>query len=355
MAHWPGRDVDDVAALDTLLHPFRIGALAWPASGRVLFLGARLGRGLPAEAGGWAMEQPFKPHALQLESAGFASVPIMAEQEFDLVLVLVPRQRLEARGLLARALRCTRPGGVLACAAANNEGARSAERDLARLAGPVQSLSKHKGRVFWLRPTGSTDSAALAREWALFEEPRAIAGGQFLSQPGLFSWDRIDPASALLAECLPANLRGHGADLGAGSGYLSSELVRRCTAITALDLYEADARALALAKHNLAALPARSPPLRLDFRWHDVASGLPGSYDFIVSNPPFHEGRADLPALGCAFISAAAQALRPGGSFWMVANRHLPYEAALERDFAAVRVSIVREGFKVIEATKAKA
>ena len=355
MTHWPGCDVDDVAALDTLLHPFQIGAIAWPAGGRVLFLGARLGRGLPAEAGRWAMEQPFKPYAQQLASAGLASLPFIAEQEFDLVLVLVPRQRLEARGLLARALRCTRPGGVLACAAANNEGARSAERDLVRLAGPVQSLSKHKGRAFWLRRDDSTDAAALAREWAMLEEPRAIAGGQFMSQPGLFSWDRIDPGSALLAECLPANLHGHGADLGAGSGYLSSELVRRCAAITALDLFEADARALALARQNLAALPARSPPLRLDFHWHDVASGLPGSYDFMISNPPFHQGRADLPELGRAFISAAAAALRPGGSFWMVANRHLPYEAALERGFAAMRVLTVRDGFKVIEATKANA
>src|SRR3546814_1432619 len=41
------------------------------------------------------------------------------------------------------------------------------------------------------------------------------------------------------AEHLPADLHGHAADLGAGGGYLSVELLQRCPGITALDLFEA--------------------------------------------------------------------------------------------------------------------
>ncbi|KAG0921461.1 hypothetical protein G6F32_015094 [Rhizopus arrhizus] len=66
----------------------------------------------------------------------------------------------------------------------------------------------------------------------------------------VFAWDRIDPASALLAEHLPADLAGRAAALGAGYGYLSRELLERCPKITALDLYEAEQRALALALHG---------------------------------------------------------------------------------------------------------
>ncbi len=43
----------------------------------------------------------------------------------------------------------------------------------------------------------------------------------FLSRPGVFAWDRIDPASALLAEHLPADLAGRAADLGAGYGFVA--------------------------------------------------------------------------------------------------------------------------------------
>jgi 16S rRNA (guanine1207-N2)-methyltransferase len=72
-------------------------------------------------------------------------------------------------------------------------------------------------------------------------------------------------------------------------------------------------------------------------------------------NPPFHVGRSDAPELGRAFIAAAARALRPGGRLWLVANRHLPYEAALAGAFAFVNVLADAQGFKVITARKESA
>ncbi len=193
------------------------------------------------------------------------------------------------------------------------------------------------------------------RQWALLDAPRPIADGRFLSRPGLFAWDRIDAASALLASCLPTDLAGKGADLGAGFGYLSAEVLARCPGVIAMDLYEAEARALDLARLNLAAPGEPAPSARLAFHWHDVTAGLADRYDFIVSNPPFHQGRADQPELGRAFIAAAAAALKPRGRLWLVANRHLPYEAELAQGFTSVRTVREQDGFKVIEAIKAAA
>ena len=92
-----------------------------------------------------------------------------------------------------------------------------------------------------------------------------------------------------------------------------------------------------------------------EFFWHDVTQGLPRRYDAIVSNPPFHEGRADQPELGRAFIEAAADALEARGEFWLVANRHLPYESTLARRFGVVRNVAEHGGFKVIAATQVRA
>ena len=192
--------------------------------------------------------------------------------------------------------------------------------------------------------------AALADEWTQRDAPRAIADGRFLSRPGLFAWDRIDAASALLAAHLPADLAGRGADLGAGYGFLAAEVLARCPGVTAMDMYEAEARALELSRENLGGHAQRAA---LGFHWHDVTRGLPRHYDFIVSNPPFHQGRADQPELGRAFIAAAAAALDPGGRLRLVANRHLPYESALSEGFSTVRVVADEQGFKVIEAIKA--
>ena len=41
-----------------------------------------------------------------------------------------------------------------------------------------------------------------------------------------------------------------------------------------------------------------------------------------------------------------------GGVLWMVANRHLPYEAELNAAFARVRPAADKGGYKVFEAVK---
>lgn len=331
--------------------PFEAGLLDFGPD--VLFLQARAGACLPPGARQWNCEQGFRPEADALERAGLASLPRVADSSHARVLLLLPRQRDWSRALLARGLAKLGPDGVLVASLANNEGARSAEADLSRLAGSVHSLSKNKCRVFWVTTPAANIDRDLLATWLALDSPRPIADGRFLSRPGLFAWDRIDDASAMLAACLPDDLRGRGADLGAGFGFLASEVLRRCPAVSSLDLFEADHGALELARQNLDRSDHANPNAKRGFYWLDVSRGLPGRYEFIVTNPPFHQGRADLPQLGRAFIAAAAQALLPGGRLWLVANRHLPYEAALASGFAKVRVVEVRDGFKVIEAVKA--
>jgi len=342
----------DDPALQSLMLPIADGTLAWPREG-ALFLRARDGwplheRPLP----GLACEQSFKPDADALQRSGLA-VREPGDDTWSLVLVLPPRQRDEARALFANALARLHPGGIVVASMPNDAGAKSGEADLARIAGPLVSRSKHKCRVFWTRPGAGGGDAGLAAQWRLLDAPRPIAGGRFTSRPGVFAWDRIDPASALLAEHLPQDLQGRAADLGAGYGYLSIELLQRCPGITALDLYEAEGRALELARTNLAPFARRISPT---FHWHDVTAGIPERYDVIVSNPPFHaQGSAERPDIGRRFIAVAAEALRPGGRLWLVANRHLPYESVLDASFGSTRLVAQRDGFKVVEAIKSAA
>lgn len=351
------------AALDALLLPFADGTLAREAG--ALFLRARAGAALdPQDWPGLACESVFKPDAEALQRAGFTVTDGLAEGSGDrapadidgdagarpLVLLLPPRQRDEARAAFAEALARAAPGAYVVASVANDAGAKSAEADFARIAGPVSTRSKYKCRVFWARAGQAGADPALAAQWRGLDAPRRIEGGRFLSRPGVFAWDRVDPASALLARHLPSDLAGRAADLGAGYGYLSAELLERCPGVTALDVFEADARALALARHNLA---GHAPRVALGFHWQDVTAGIATGYDVLVSNPPFHvpDGR-ERPDVGRAFIAAAAQALRPGGRLWLVANRHLPYEETLGAGFGEVRLVAQEGGFKVVEAVK---
>ena len=337
-------------ALDALMLPFTDGSLDWPEDGALL-LGAREGAALQRQPWpGLVCEQDFKPEVDALQAAG-RDVRLPDDGRWPLVLVLPPRQREHARAVFAGALARLRPGGLLVAAMANDEGARSGEGDLAQLVGPVASKSKFKCRVFWARPGAEAAGSALAQAWRALDAPRPVVDARFTSRPGLFAWDRVDIASELLAEHLPADLAGRAADLGAGYGFLSAELLRRCAGITTLHAYEGDARACALLPGNLASFAGR---VAIDVRWHDVTSGLPERYDVVVTNAPFHaQSRAERPDIGRAFIAAAATALEPGGRLWMVANRHLPYEEELAAGFGQSRVVAQRSGFKIVEAVRA--
>ncbi|WP_426689672.1 class I SAM-dependent methyltransferase [Rhodanobacter ginsengiterrae] len=339
------------AALAALFVPFQTHELILPADGSVLFLRARAGVSLREMAqAGWLCEQSFLPFADELGRNGLRVGEPAIDEKFSLVLLLPPRQRDEARALFARALMHLKPGGCVLAAMPNAEGAKSGEADLAKLAEPVQHLSKHKCRVFWSTPQAGGIDQGLLAQWRALDAPRQIVDG-YVSRPGLFAWDRIDRASALLAQHLPADLHGSVADLGAGYGYLACQVAARCPRVQALDLYEAEARALEPARINLARAKRESGrELAVTVYWCDVSRGLAQRYDAIVSNPPFHQGRADLPELGRAFIVSAAEALQPGGRLLLVANRHLPYEAVLAARFHEVRTLVVQEGFKVIEA-----
>ncbi len=330
--------------LDTLLLPIEDGRVSWP-DGPALFLRARYGHALnDAPRDRLICAQTFKPAVDTLSRAGF-TLRGDDNDAYDLTLVLPQRQRDENRALLARAVASTRDGGVVLAAASNVEGAKTLEGDLAALTGGVDSLSKHKCRAFWSRIDAAKIDRDLLEAWIAADAPRDIGG--YMSRPGVFSWDRIDAGSKLLIEHLPHDLSGRVADLGAGFGYLAKEVLTLCPGVTHIDLYEAEQRALDMARVNLEPFGDRASGY-----WADVTRGIEGEYDAIISNPPFHTDRADRHELGQAFIKTAAAALKRGGVFLMVANRHLPYEETLKSAFKSVTVLTETGAYKVFWAVK---
>ena len=310
------------AALETLMLAFSAEeGLAVPP--RALFIGAEPHAELKewSELTGW---QPLKPRAAAWERAGFLRSEDLPAGKWSLVLVMPGKSRDEALFWFALARNRLEPGGKLVVAMPNTAGASRFEKELSKATGNITSLQKHKCRAFYATEDGSWNEA-LFDEWRALGEPRQIPDTDFTVEAGIFSSDHIDPGSQLLVDYLPAHLRGTVADLGAGWGFLSDAVLRRCPGITQLDLFEADARALDCARKNLA-----HHPREIAFHWHDVTTGLPRTYDAIVMNPPFHTGQATDVDLGRAFLKVAAASLNRGGKLLLVANRQLPYEAALE-------------------------
>jgi 16S rRNA (guanine1207-N2)-methyltransferase len=258
------------------------------------------------------------------------------------VTMLAPPATAERRHVLALALRALKPGGKLVAAAPKDKGGSRLRKELEAFGCAVNEEGRRHHRICTVRrpdaPVGLDEAIAQGA-------PRLDPDLGLWTQPGVFSWDRIDPGSALLIAHLPA-LAGKGADLGAGLGLLA-HAVLASPRVEHLTLVDLDGRAVEAAKRNVA-----DP--RAEIRWADVrAIGItPASLDFVVMNPPFHDAGTEDKQLSQTFIRQAASLLRKGGTLWLVANRHLPYEALLTELFRTATPRADQGGFKVIEAVK---
>lgn len=291
--------------------------------------------------------QGFRPAFLALERAGHAVTPRAEGNGFTMTLVLCGRHRRQNEGWIAEAVERTGSGGLIVVAGGRTDGIDALRRKLARAGALGGQLAKHHATAFWFaRPAEPANLLA-----ALSGEERQPVAGRFATAPGMFSADHVDPGSALLAASLPDGLAGEAADFGAGWGYLAAELARRAPGLRRIDLYEADFEAADAARRNMAGLAGDGPAFEVF--WHDLlGESVLRGYDVIVSNPPFHAGRAAQPELGQGMIRAARKALKPGGRLFLVANRQLPYEKVLGEVFAQSGELRRDGGFKVLWARR---
>ncbi|MBO6717798.1 MAG: class I SAM-dependent methyltransferase [Rhizobiaceae bacterium] len=328
------------------LHPFETGMVDLPNSGaRGLMLnalpGMRRPEGFKAEL---ALVQDLRPLFLPLQTTGHEISPEPEGSDYDLSIALCGRHRRQNELWVAQALERTRSGGLIVVAGGKTDGIASLKKRVGSLVELAGSESKYHGVVFWLTRPRDADDAIDA-----LTPPPGLVDGRFVTGAGMFSADRVDPGSRLLAESLPADLKGAAADFGAGWGYLSAALAER-HAMASIDLYEASHAALEAAKVNMNKV---GPDVARRYFWHDLlAEPMVHRYDVIVMNPPFHQGRAAEPEIGIAMVKAALGALKKGGRLFMVANKGLPYENILKAEAASYGELAQDARFRVLMASK---
>lgn len=274
---------------------------------------------------------------------GAAGLDKQPAGSLDAITLLAPPGTIERRYALALALRALKDGAPLTALAPNDRGGTRLRKELEAFGLDVNETSKRHHRIATTtKVTGIDDIIAqvIADGGPRFDDEIGL-----WTQPGVFSWDRLDPGTHMLIEHLPV-LEGRGADFGCGIGILA-RAVLASDAVTGLTLVDIDRRAIECAEHNL------DTP-RAKFLWHDLRDPHPAltNLDFIVMNAPFHDAGQEDKGLAQAFVRRAAESLRKGGVCVMVANRHLPYEGVLKPLFKAVTPVIEQGGYKIYEARK---
>ena len=277
---------------------------------------------------------------------GSRALEDMERGHFSNMVIAAPPGTTERRYTLALSLRALKSGAPFTVMAPKEKGGGRIAKDLESFGCRVEATSRRHQRICQtVCPTAFNVEAQARIDAAIADGAlRFIEPVNLWSQEGIFSWDRIDPGTTLLLSVLPS-LAGRGADFGCGVGVIARVLLAG-TKVTQIDLVDIDRRAIAAARRNVV-----DP--RAMFHWADVRTlvGLK-ELDFVVMNPPFHDGGREDRALGQAFIQQCHRTLRDGGKAWLVANLHLPYESVLSAAFSGVALRAESGGFKVYEATK---
>ncbi len=330
-------------------------------------LAVALARRVP-EGGLWLIHTDYRAllaaeGALASAAAGNARVcadPTVAPPAgaFDTVAVETPKDRKLARRWLVGAHAALKPGGRLYLAGANDQGIRAVIEDAGALFGNVAPLGyRRRNRVAGaVRPPVAPDPPG-APPWA--REPGIAPGAwhefgleargssfRLRSLPGIFSYDRLDDGTALLLAHLDVPRRARVLDVGCGYGIVG--LVAARLGAARVDLIDVNLLAVAAARENIAAngvAGARAFP-------SDLFGTVGGErYDLIVSNPPFHTGKAVSYDVAHALIDRAPDFLAPGGKLVVVANRFIRYDQRMRARYKEVTCLAETGRYHVLAAT----
>jgi 16S rRNA (guanine1207-N2)-methyltransferase len=271
---------------------------------------------------------------------------------FDVVVMEAPAGRKFARRWLALAGHALKPGGQLYVAGPKAEGIESIVADARALCGQSAILAyRDHNRVAMATlvaghapPDWASEPGIAPGTWAEASVNLAGMRTRIASLAGIFSYDRLDTGTAFLLANTQFRPGERILDAGCGWGALGIAAAR--AGATRVDLLDNSLLAVAAAGRNLADLGltnARALP-------SDALTAVADErYDLIVTNPPFHTGRAvDYDAAG-AFIAGARELLTPRGRLMLVANAFIRYERAMQETFGSVETVAENDRYHVLQ------
>lgn len=295
--------------------------------------------------------------ANRITNASVQGDPALAAPEAesaDVAVLEIPPGRKFARRWLVLAHAALKPGGQLYLAGPKAEGIESVITDARALFGQAATLAyRDHHRVALATKTDATTLPNWASEpgiapgtWHQFD--LTVAGESFdiASLPGVFSYDRLDEGTAFLLANLRLRPGERVLDIGCGWGPIG--LVAARQGATQVDLIDVSLPAVAAAARNIAAAGltnARALPSdALNAVTHEY-------YDLIVTNPPFHAGKAVDHDAALAFIADARDLLTPRGRLVVVANAFIRYERAMQGRYGAVETLAEDRRYHLLQAT----
>lgn len=257
----------------------------------------------------------------------------MAGEAFDGVVIYMPKAKLHLDMLLANMAYLLKPNGRLMVVGENKGGIKSVPKQLEKFGDLVNKIDSAKHCALVTCAVTSPPTSFDINAFGVVRTYKVNALElKVYSLPGVFGHKQFDPGTQLLLQKFSEpeelrKMRGKLYDFACGTGIIGSYFKK---ANPKLKVTMSDVSALAVYCSNQT---LRINGLEAEVVASDGMQEIHQHFEYIVSNPPFHDGLKNEYGITLEFIkNAHAKAIR-GSRFTMVANRFLPYPEHIEKTF----------------------
>lgn len=269
-------------------------------------------------------------------------------KQHDLVVIAFPKSKAEFIFTLAMIAPFVNDNTTIVIVGDNKSGIKSvAKQSEGYLDFCIKQDSARHCLLFSARYIKAGTPFNLSEWFTYYEVVLAEQTLKVAALPGVFSQKGLDKGTQVLLNNLPKEISGKVLDFGCGAGVISAAIALQFPELT---LTLADVSALAI-KSSEQTLKINN--LQGQCVASDGLSGVTGTFNWIVSNPPFHQGLKTHYAATELFLTQCTNHMQKNSVLLVVANSFLQYQPIMEQSVGSTTKAIVNNGFTVYISKKA--
>lgn len=288
----------------------------------------------------------------QLSQSGFSSnlndFDFSELSQFDKIIYRVSKERLLAQHCIEQSCLHLNESGQLVLVGEKNDGLKTHGKYAEKIFQNPVKLQKH-GLAY--SATISKNEASKRQETNAQSDYRQLQfiqhrGVEFYSKPGIYGWKKIDIGSQLLIDAFKQETEGKVnpelklLDLGCGYGFLSLEAAK--LGFKNIHATDNNVAAIIATAKNFESNKIETKP-RLD----DCGRTIIEKFDFILCNPPFHQGFDHDKSLIENFVNQSEVLLKKSGSAFFVVNEFISLARSASNCGLNAQELVHNKGFKV--------
>jgi 16S rRNA (guanine1207-N2)-methyltransferase len=277
----------------------------------------------------------------QRQEFTLASITQQPTEKFEDIIIYLPKAKARLSYLVDYASACLTKTGQIWFVGENKGGIKSLSKSLKDQFTQIDKLTSGKHSAIVSASGVISPKAFDVNNYYVSQENELGLSLQAL--PGVFSQEKLDKGTAVLLNNLPRKIKGRILDFGCGAGSIATYISQH-REYEELELIDDDILAIHSAQKNI---EKNKTPLAEAFLSNGFEK-MEERYNWIVSNPPFHQGIKTDYNVTEAFLKEAKEHLKLSGKLLLVANEFLNYEVILRNHFKTVSEVKKENGFKVI-------